>query len=85
MQGCTYGTCSVVKLPRKDLYQTYGNKPYPIAVMEDAKQIEKTDDVMREILTKSPVLQKQRSPKKGVAMMPGQEPVIVSTRTLLAF
>ena len=41
----------------KDLYQTYGNKPYPIAAVENTKQIEKAIDVMREI-SPIPVLPK---------------------------
>ena len=32
-----------------DISQTYGNKPYPIAAVENTKQIEKAIDVMREI------------------------------------
>lgn len=40
-----------------DISQTYGNKPYPIAAVENTKQIEKAIDVMREI-SPIPVLPK---------------------------
>ena len=50
VQGLPYGTYLVVETTTpKDLYQTYGNKPYPIAAVENTKQIEKAIDVMREI------------------------------------
>ena len=40
-----------------DVSMTYGNKPYPIAAVENTKQIEKAIDVMREI-SPIPVLPK---------------------------
>ena len=58
VQGLPYGTYLVVETTTpKDLYQTYGNKPYPIAAVENTKQIEKAIDVMREI-SPIPVLPK---------------------------